>query len=168
MISFWRGFDRLLDALALIAALLIPFMFLAIVYDVTTRSLRMFQISWVVGVTEYALLYVTTLGAPWLLREKGHVSMEAFRTLLSARANRVIEKLVLVLCSGACLIVTIAVWPVLLQNFGVMDMRSDYLSRWMLYLAVLAGFTLCTLQFLRFLVTDTSPYKGISGDQEGL
>jgi TRAP-type C4-dicarboxylate transport system permease small subunit len=168
MTHFWRGFDRLLDALAFIAAMLIPFMFFSIVYDVTTRTLRFGQISWVVGVTEYALLYVTTLGAPWLLREKGHVSMEAFRTLFSARINRALEKLVLSLCFAACMIAAIAVWPVLIQNIGVMDIRSDYLSRWILYLAVLLGFSLCMVQFLRFLITDTSPYKGLDAEQEGL
>jgi TRAP-type C4-dicarboxylate transport system permease small subunit len=168
MLKVWRGFDRLVDGLALIAALLIPFMFLAIVYDVTTRSLRVWQISWVLGVTEYALLYVTALGAPWLLREKGHVSMEAFRTLFPAAVNRALEKVVLVLCAAACIIVTVAIWPVFVQNIGVMDIRSDYLSRWMLYLAVLVGFALCAVQFIRFLVTDTSPFKGLSSDQEGL
>lgn len=168
MTSVWRGFDRLLNGLALIAALAIPLMFIAIVYDVTTRTLRMGQISWVVGVTEYTLLYVTALGAPWLLREKGHVSMEAFRTVLPKRANLVIEKVVLIFCALACTIVTIVAWPVFVQNIGVMDIRSDYLQRWMLYIPVFLCFGLCTIQFLRFLITDISMYKGLSADQEGL
>ncbi|TFL16512.1 TRAP transporter small permease [Jannaschia formosa] len=168
MTALWRGFDRLLDALAVIAALLIPFMFLSIVYDVTSRTLRVGQISWVLGVTEYALLYVSALGAPWLLREKGHASMEAIRTVLPSRLARPMERLVLVLCAAGCAVVTVAVVPVLLQNVGVTDIRSNYLSRWMLYAAVLACFALCTLQFLRFLVTGTSPYQGISAEQESL
>lgn len=168
MLMFWRGFDRLLVLMAVIAALLIPFMFLAIVYDVTTRTLRVWQISWVLGVTEYALLYVTTLGAPWLLREKGHVSMEAFRTLLPSKVNAVIEKLVLALCAIACIVVTVTGWPVLIQNISIMDIRSDYLMRWMLYVPVVLSFAMCSVQFIRFLVTGTSLYKGISADQEGL
>lgn len=168
MTSLWRAFDWLLDGLALFAALLIPFMFLSIVYDVTSRTLRVGQISWVVGVTEYALLYVTALGAPWLLREKGHVSMEAIRATLPAPVNRVIEKCVLVACTVACLIVTVAVWPVFISNIGVMDIRSEYLSRWMLYVPVLVGFGLCAVQFIRFLVTDTSMYHRVPSDREGL
>lgn len=168
MNTMWRGFDRLLDALAVIAALLIPFMFLSIVYDVTSRTLRVGQISWVLGVTEYALLWVTALGAPWLLREKGHASMEAIRSVLPPALAKPMERLVLVLGAVSCGVVTVAVVPVLQQNIGVMDIRSDYLSRWMLYASVLICFALCTLQFLRFLVTGTSPYKGISADQEAL
>ena len=49
-----------------------------------------------------------------------------------------------------------------------MDIRSDYLSRWMLYAAVLICVALCTVQFLRFLITGISPFKGISADQEAL
>ena len=165
---WWSGFDRLLNSLALVASAIIPFMFIAIIYDVTTRNLRIGQISWVLGVTEYALLYVTALGAPWLLREKGHVSMEAFRTILPDALNRWIEKLVLVLCMAACIVVTIAAWPVFIQNIGVMDIRSDILSRWMLYVPVITGFALCTVQFGRFLFTGTSLYKGITASQENL
>lgn len=168
MTRFWRGFDQLLNALALVAGLIIPFMFMAIVYDVITRSLSFGQVSWVLGVTEYALLYVTALGAPWLLREKGHVSMEALRMMLSPGVNRIMTRIVVSLCAAACLIVAFAVWPVMIQNIGVMDIRSDYLSRWMLYIAVFLCFALCAMQFLRFLFTDTSLYKGVTSDQEGL
>ena len=164
----WLGFDLLLNVFALIAAAVIPIVFFAIIYDVTSRNLRAGQISWVLGVTEYALLYVTALGTPWLLREKGHVSMEAFRTLLPAPVNRVIEKLVLMLCAIASIVVTIAAWPVFVQNIGVMDIRSDLLSRWMLYLPIIVCFSLCAVQFLRFLFSDTSLYKGIAVEQESL
>ena len=114
MTTLWRGFDRLLDAMAVIAALLIPFMFLSIVYDVISRTLRVGQISWVLGVTEYALLYVTAFGTPWLLREKGHASMEAIRTVLPPQLAKPLERVVLVLCAVACLITTAAVTPVLI------------------------------------------------------
>ena len=168
MNRLWRAFDCLLDALALVAGALIPFMFAAIVYDVTTRTMRTGQVSWVLGVTEYALLFVTALGAPWLLREKGHVSMEAFRAMVPGRISRVIERVVLVACTLACVVVSVAVFPVLMQNVGVMDIRSEYLSRWMLYAAVLACFTLCAVQFLRALLTGSSIYRGIAADQDGL
>ncbi|MFK7892940.1 MAG: TRAP transporter small permease [Granulosicoccus sp.] len=164
----WRYFDQVLNILALIAAAVIPFMFLAIIYDVTTRNLRIGQISWVLGVTEYALLYVTALGAPWLLREKGHVSMEAIRAVLPDAFKRWIEKLVLVSCATACVVVTIAAWPVFIQNISVMDIRSDLLSRWMLYAPVIICFGLCSLQFIRFLVAGESLYKGIAANQESL
>jgi C4-dicarboxylate transporter DctQ subunit len=56
----------------------------------------------------------------------------------------------------------------MIQNIGVMDIRSNFLSRWLLYLPVLLAFLLCAVQFARFLVTGHSLYKGITADQEGL
>jgi TRAP-type C4-dicarboxylate transport system permease small subunit len=164
----WRGFDRLLDLLALIAAAIVPIVFVLIIYDVTTRTLRFGQISWVVAITEYALIYVTALGAPWLLREKGHVSMEAFRVVLPAAVNRVMETIVLLLCLAACAVTAFAAWPVMVQNIGVGDMRASFLTRWLLYLPVLTGFVLCGVQFARFLLTGQSLYKGITAEQDGL
>lgn len=168
MTGFWRGFDKLLNGLAIFAALIIPFMFVSIVYDVTTRTLRVFQINWVVAVTEYALLYATALAAPWLLREKGHVSMEALRTLFSARIMRPVETVVVTLCAVACAIVTVFAIPITIQNIGVGDMRANFLDRWLLFVPVVICFALCTVQFLRLLITRESLYKGITADRESL
>lgn len=168
MQTFWSQFDRVLNLLALIAAAILPFVFAAIIYDVTTRTLRVFQITWVVAITEYALLYVAALGAPWLLREKGHVSMEAFRTILPARVNAVIEKIVIVLCASACLIVAWVAVPVTLQNIGVVDIRADFLTRWLLYAPIVLCFLLCAMQFIRVLVTGGSLYKGVTSSNESL
>lgn len=168
MNKFWHGFDRVLNGLAILAALIIPFMFVAIVYDVSTRTLRMFQINWAVAVTEYALLYMAALGAPWLLREKGHVSMEAFRTLLPARANRIIEIFVICICAVACVIVAWVAVPVLIQNIGVVDIRANFLTRVWLYVPIVLCFALCAVQFVRVLVGGTSLYKGVTAEQESL
>lgn len=168
MTRFWNGFDRLLDALAILAALIIPFMFASIVYDVTTRTLRVFQVNWVVAITEYALLYATALAAPWLLREKGHVSMEALRTLLPPSVTRPMEKLVVTLCAVACAIVAAFAVPITIQNIGVGDMRANFLDRWLLFVPVVIGFALCAVQFVRLLITGESLYKGLTSDQESL
>lgn len=168
MDRIWRSFDTLLNALAFLAAATIPLMFVAIVYDVTTRTFGGWRISWVVAITEYTLLYTTTLGAPWLLREKGHVSMEAFRTVMPETVSRWLEKLVLLICFVGCAVVTIAAVPVLEQNIGVTDIRANFLKRWVLYLPVVLCFGLCAVQFLRFLLTRESMYKGVTAEQESL
>ena len=126
---FWRGFDLLLNILAIVAAGLLAFMFLSIIYDVTTRNLRMFTVTWVVAVTEYGLLYVTALGAPWLLRERGHVSMEALRSMAPDALAYWLEKLVLVMCLVACLAAAWFAWPVIQRNVGMTDVRAAFIPR---------------------------------------
>ncbi|EFL87534.1 TRAP transporter small permease [Ahrensia sp. R2A130] len=166
--SFWNGFDRLLNALAFIAGLIIPIMFVSIIYDVTTRSLRIFQITWAVAITEYALLYLSCLGAPWLLREKGHVSMEAFRTIMPPGFARVVEIVVMILCMVACAVVATVALPVMVQNFGVTDIRANFLQRWLLYVPVVLCFALCAVQFARTLLSGGSLYKGVTASNESL
>jgi TRAP-type C4-dicarboxylate transport system permease small subunit len=69
-------FDRLIDALAIVSAALLVLIMLLIVSDVCGRTLRLFSIPWGLEATEYMLYGLTFLGAPWLLREHGHIAVE--------------------------------------------------------------------------------------------
>jgi len=51
--------------------------------------------------TEYALLVVPCLGAPWLVREKGHVYVEILLMALSDRQRAVLRYLIGALCIAA-------------------------------------------------------------------
>ena len=165
---FWRSFDLLLNVLAGIAACLLALMFLSIIYDVTTRNLRVFTVTWVVPLTEYGLLYVTALGAPWLLRERGHVSMEAVRTLLPQAALVWLERLVLVLCIVGCVAGAWLSIPVIERNFGMTDVRAGFIPRWTMFAPILLAFALCAIQFLRFLLRPGSYFEGGVQPQDGL
>lgn len=165
---FWRGFDRMLDALAALAAVLIAGMFVIVVYDVTTRNLGRFTITWGVAMTEYALLYVTALGAPWLLRERGHASMEALRGVLPDGVNRVTEKIVALLCLAACVVAAVAAVPVIQRSIGTFDMRARFVPRWILFVPAQVTFALCAIQFARFLFTSASMFKPAQETQDGI
>ena len=165
---FWRSFDAVLNVLAVIAALLIAFMFVSIIYDVASRNLRLFTVTWVVPLTEYGLLYVTALAAPWLLRERGHVSMEAVRTLVSPGVLLWLERLVLVLCIAGCVAAAWLAVPVIERNFGMTDVRARFIPRWTMFAPIFLAFALCALQFLRFLLKPGSYFEGGVQPQDGL
>lgn len=163
-----RGFDRVLDGLAGIAAALVALMFLAIVYDVATRNLGVLTITWVVALTEYGLIYVTTLAAPWLLRERGHVAMEAVRTLVPPSVAAWLEKLVLALCLVACCVAVWAAVPVIERNLGMTDVRANFIPRWTMFAPILLCFALCAVQFARFLLRSGSFFEGGVRPRDGL
>lgn len=165
---FWRGFDLLLDTLAVTAAALVAFMFLSIIYDVTSRNLRMGTVTWVVAVTEYCLIYVTALGAPWLLRERGHVSMEAIRMMLPPALTFWLEKLVLALCLVACVTAAWLAVPVIERSIGMTDVRARFIPRWAMFLPILLAFGLCAVQFARFLFRSSSFFDGGAQPQDGI
>ena len=67
-----RIYDGVIVGLAIIAGAMVAAVFLMIVYDVAVRTLGFQPPFWTSALTEYALLYMTMLAAPWLVRQKGH------------------------------------------------------------------------------------------------
>ena len=54
--------------------------------------------SYTLGVVEYGLLWFTMLGAPWLVRMKGHVFVDSLVQLLPEVVQSVLARLVYVIC----------------------------------------------------------------------
>ena len=81
---FFRVYDRVIDALAFIGGVVIAGIFLAIVYDVSIRTIGLRTPLWTVALAEYGLLYATLLASPWVLRRKSHV----FITILTGTPSR--------------------------------------------------------------------------------
>ena len=68
-------FNTVLKAGASIAGFLLIFMMLSICVELVCRRMGR-PLMWVMEVTEYSLLYITFLGAAWVLEREGHVKMD--------------------------------------------------------------------------------------------
>jgi TRAP-type C4-dicarboxylate transport system permease small subunit len=58
-----------------------------VLIDVGARNLKLFAIPWSLEVSEYMLYAMTFLGAPWVLRENGHIAVELAVERLPPRAR---------------------------------------------------------------------------------
>ena len=76
MTSLPRLFDRLLDWCGALCAILLLLCAILINLDALTRDLQVASLAWVIEVVEYAMLGVTFLAAPWLLKQDEHVRVE--------------------------------------------------------------------------------------------
>ena len=76
------------NALAALGAAIFAFITLAICAEVVLRYGFNRPISWVVEISEYALLWITFLGASWVLRNGGHVRVDILLKFLSRPALR--------------------------------------------------------------------------------
>jgi TRAP-type C4-dicarboxylate transport system permease small subunit len=76
---------RLLDALAVLAALILLAMVIVVTADIVLRNLVRSGFPWANEVSEYALYAITFLVAPWLLRRGQHVRVDLVLTLLPPR-----------------------------------------------------------------------------------
>lgn len=80
--------DRLIDGLAIVAGLMLCGLTVLICTDVAARYFRLFAMPWSLDIAEYTLLLVTFLGAPWVLVEGGHISIDIFVDRLAPAGRR--------------------------------------------------------------------------------
>jgi TRAP-type transport system small permease protein len=69
-------YGKLLNVLAIIAALLLLAMVIVVTGDIVLRNVANTGFVWANEVSEYALYLITVLTAPWLLRRGQHVRLD--------------------------------------------------------------------------------------------
>lgn len=136
--------------------------------DVCLRELGFDSIVGRTAAAEWTLLYVACLGAPYLVRESGHIFVDALLQALPRRARTVLEKLIYLLCIVLCLY--LGGYAVMLGYEGWVsgdyEVRSFDMPRWAIYLPMVIGFFLMVPEFLRYLLTDQSMYSRSAADQD--
>jgi len=100
-------YGRFIDALAVVASLLLLAMMLVICGDVFTRTVRVpglpTGIAWSNEVSELMLYLITLLAAPWLLRAGRHIRVDILLRVLPPRVAYACEWLADVLGFACCL-----------------------------------------------------------------
>jgi TRAP-type C4-dicarboxylate transport system permease small subunit len=90
MKRIFRVFDLLLDFLPLLMGAIIIIMMLGVSLNVILRYFFNLPISGLEEVTEYFLLFITLIGAAWLLREDGHVRVDILLVRLNWRNQAIL------------------------------------------------------------------------------
>jgi C4-dicarboxylate transporter DctQ subunit len=159
---------RLLELLAIVAGVLLSAMAFAIVVDVVMRNLGIQPPAHTLTLTEYGLLYVTMLGAPWLVREKGHVYIELVTAAVSPRTRFWMTRVVYALCVLCCAVIFWFSLEVTIDHYQrqVIDVRSFDMPRWLLTASMPLSFGLMIVEFGRFLLGFDSMHTGHAGIQE--
>jgi C4-dicarboxylate transporter, DctQ subunit len=161
-------YRRLLEALAIIAGVVLAAMAFAIVVDVIVRNVGLQPPAHTLTLTEYGLLYLTMLAAPWLVREKGHVYIELVTAALSPRARFWLTRVVYALCVLTCAVIFWFGLEVTLAHYqrAVIDVRSFDMPRWLLTASIPLSFGLMTIEFARYLLGLDSMHTGQAGIHE--
>src|SRR5688500_20246505 len=98
-----RAYDAVLYGMAYIAAFLMAAMMVIITLDVALLNLGYQSSAHFFTFTEYALLIIPCMGAPWLAREKGHIYFEILIISLAPRARAALTMLIRLICIAVCL-----------------------------------------------------------------
>jgi TRAP-type C4-dicarboxylate transport system permease small subunit len=148
-----RLHDGLVYGMAYIAAFLMAAMMAVITLDVILRNLGYQSSAHFFTFTEYALLIVPCLGAPWLAREKGHIYVEILLLSLRPRLRAAMTVLIGLLCIAVCLVIAWYGFDVTLRDYlqNEKDVRSMDFPRWMVVGFIPLSFFMMAIEFARFL-----------------
>ena len=163
-----RAYAVLLYGMAWLAGLLIAAMMVVITIDVVVRNLGYQSSAHFFTFTEYALLIVPCLGAPWLVREKGHVYVEIIFTYLRPRQRAALRTLIAMVCIVVCLVLAWYGVEVALRDYvgNEKDVRSLDMPRWMIVSFVPLSFLMMAIEFARFLVRGENFLGSLAGQAE--
>lgn len=163
-----RIYDGCLSLMAVIAGATLIWLMVSVVVSVAMRNFGMQPFAWLFTSSEYGLLYMTMLGAPWLVREKGHVHIELVTAALSPGLRRIVSRAV----AGACVIVSlILAWfglELFLTNIerNDFDVRAYFYPRWLLTITFPIAFSFMAIEFARFVFGAELMHSGEAGIHE--
>ena len=152
--SIFAVYERLIDLCGAAAGATVLLMTIGITLDVVVRALGLGAIEWMLEATEYALLVMTFLGAPWALREGAHVRVDVLVSALPRPVARVLDILVDLLGIGVSAVLMI--WSVMATLASARSSSMVYkvlvFPEWWLYALMAFSGLLLTLEFIRRLV----------------
>jgi TRAP-type C4-dicarboxylate transport system permease small subunit len=158
-------FDRLIDVLALIAGVLICVLIVVITLDVFSRNTKLFSMPWSLDVAEYTLMVITFFGAPWVLREQGHIVVDLMLQNLSPKSRRSIERFAHVLGAIVCGVLTYFFTLQLVRSFQLGNLLYETFTfpEWYIYTVAPPTFLILTIIFVRWVIRPPEPRAGGEG-----
>ncbi|MFZ1884336.1 MAG: TRAP transporter small permease [Rhodoplanes sp.] len=144
------AFERLLNALAVVAALVLLAMVILVTADIVLRNLTRTGFPWSNEVSEYALYLITLMTAPWLLRRGQHVRVDLMLTMVPPRiawimeaASDILGIVVCLLLARSGVIMTYQSW-----QLGSITIKNLIFPEWWLLAPLPVAFVLLAIEFV--------------------
>ena len=144
-----NAFGKLLDAFALLAALILLVMVVMVTADIILRNVTRSGFAWANEISEYALYIITLLTAPWLLHRGQHVRIDLALTLVPPRVAWLMEAASDVLGFVVCLIMMRYGLKMTLESaqLGSITIKNLVFPEWWLLWPLPACFALLAVEF---------------------
>jgi C4-dicarboxylate transporter, DctQ subunit len=143
--------DRIIDVFAGAAGVLLTMIMLLVSYLVVMRYFLGQPPGWVVEICQYMIFVLTFLGAPWLLRKRGHVAVDIVLASLSQKAK---DAIAMSASFAGMMISLFLAWYAarstlqhLVENIPVIEILR--IPKWLLLAFIPVSFLLMALVFLR-------------------
>lgn len=168
MAAISSAYRSLLYAMAFVAGATLVWLMVSVIASVVMRNLGMQPFAWLFTSSEYGILYMTMLGAPWLVREKGHVHIELVTAALPEGLRKIVSRFVALLCVLTCAVLAWKGADLFLTNIerADYDVRAYYFPRWLLTITFPLSFGIMAFEFSRFVFGDDLMHSGEAGIHE--
>ena len=154
MAGLVKGYNFILHGMAVLSGIVVFTAFVMIVIDVSMRILGFSPPAFTIAIVEYILLYFTMLAAPWLVRIKGHVFIDAVTQFFPPAIKWFAAKLVYVICITSASIFCYHATGLLIEAWvaETLDIRGIDMPQWSLFLPIPICFFFVALEFFRYLI----------------
>jgi TRAP-type C4-dicarboxylate transport system permease small subunit len=161
-------YERFLQAMAVLSGLTLVWIMVAVVISVVQRNLGMQSWAWLFLSTEYGMFYMTLLGAPWLVRQRGHVHIEMLTAAMPSQYLPLFSRLVSLLTCLICAVLALKGIELVLMNLerGDFDVRAYFFPSWILSMVFPISFGLMAIEFGRMVFGKTLLHSGVAGVNE--
>ena len=147
--------DKILTVLAVIPALLLLYIVLSTSVNVLSRFLGFGGLVWGVQFTEYSLLWMTLLGATWVLKRNKHVTVDLITGRLKERTmayfNVAHSIMGFAVCALLCWYGTVVTWGQ--YQRGVVDIQVVDVPKYLVLMIIPLAFFFLSLEFIRRFFT---------------
>ena len=168
MAAINRVYIAFLYTMAFIAGATLVWLMISVVVSVLMRNFGVQPFAWLFTSAEYGILYMTMLGAPWLVREKGHVHIELITSALPDGPRRIVSRGVAIACVAVCVVLAWKGYDLVATNIerADYDVRAYYFPRWILTITFPVSFGLMAIEFSRFVFGNDLMHTGEAGIHE--
>lgn len=144
-------FDRVLFALAYVAAVILLVMMISIDVDVVKRYIFLRPLPGVINIAEFALLYMLFLGTTWVLSNDKHVKIDILLINLPGKVQCIVNTISSSIAALATLMFSIFGWVITWEAFQANAhlVRSIVVPKAAVYVVIPIGSLLLTIQFIR-------------------
>lgn len=163
-----RAIDMIINFMAGVATMIMGFLLISICYATFSRFVFNEPIARTVELAAYSLIYITFLSAPWLLKQRGHVSVDVILLFLGKRAKKTITLITDIVGMLISFVLFYYSYLVTLDNYisKITIMDSSNTPQYLLLIAIPISFIFLGIQFIRFIKEDITALVQEKGGKE--
>lgn len=180
------AFDRLIDILAVIAGMIMITLVVLVCADVAVRNapdivpdilsiflsdagtesvrkaLQATSLPWIPELNEYLLYVITFFGAPWVLRDQGHIAVDLVTQSLSPSRKKRVAFVTHIIGAIVCLVLCYYAVRVMLRSYAANAnvVKTWTFPEWWPMVIAPPVFLLLAIIFLRWLVKPPESESG--------